>query len=581
VRDLARAALLTLNFVLLASPPFLGSDVKAYVLATILVVLVDLALTLGWDWFSSAAVVSPHGASSTRFPARAGSVVLLVAIATTVAALLFAGARTWLRQILVYPNDALRADMLIVVQQGIRRVLQGRNPYTMYQVPWSATLPYGPVLWAPFIVPHLLHADIRFATILGELFVPAACAIAAVGAAVSRRWTSAFAWIVVLAGIAASPDLRGFTSIAHTPVYWPLLGAFAWLVARERWRPAALALGLLIVARTTMISMAPVFAMTVWRRDRPGAVPALAVLAAAVIGPYLPFALWDLAALKYALYGSYETVMKGFVWTSTDWAQNTIGITGLLLRAGWQRAVEPVQIALMLALYAVIWRRLGSPPVQGPARRSPLPWMGAALLAFSMTTLWPVSYIYLDVFLLFTCAALAESTWLRSRPLASAWTASLAVAGLAAALTTRLDVTVNPTIDVGSAVDRPALYSGFSVDEHDGDRTFAWIDGPHAELLVPRRSRTDADVLIVCQPNQPRGAAQEMSVALNGWLLGTVPLHDGWQTVSLPAPARAWQIGVNELTMSFSSAVSPMQNGESQDRRRLSAGLDRVSVQTR
>ena len=322
-----------------------------------------------------------------------------------------------------------------------------------------------------------------------------------------------------------------------------------------------------------MISMAPVLVMTVWRRDRPRVAPVLALIATGVVGPYLPFALRDWPALKYALYGSYESLMKGFVWTSTDWVQHTIGVTGLLLRAGWQRAIEPVQIASMVALYGVTWRALGSRPA--------LPWMGTALLAFSMTTLWPVGYIYLDVFLFLICGALAESTWLRSRSLSSAWTACLAVAGLATALTTWLEVPVNPTIDIGSTVDRPALYSGFSGDEHDGDRTFAWIDGTRAELLVPRRSRKDADVIIVCQPNQPRAATQEMSVALNGWLLGTVALRDGWQTISMPSPARAWQIGVNELTMSFSSAVSPRENRESGDPRRLSAALDRLTVQTR
>ena len=50
----------------------------------------------------------------------------------------------------------------------------------MYQVPWEVTLPYGPVMWAPLVVPLLLHADVRFVTLVGVLFVPAACGIAAV-----------------------------------------------------------------------------------------------------------------------------------------------------------------------------------------------------------------------------------------------------------------------------------------------------------------------------------------------------------------------------------------------------------------
>ncbi len=75
-------------------------------------------------------------------------------IAATVAAvLLVIAARAWLYELLVYPHDPLRADMLIVIQEGIRRMLRGQNPYTMYHVPWDATLPYGPVLWLPYAVP--------------------------------------------------------------------------------------------------------------------------------------------------------------------------------------------------------------------------------------------------------------------------------------------------------------------------------------------------------------------------------------------------------------------------------------------
>ena len=39
------------------------------------------------------------------------------------------------------------------------------------------------------------------------------------------------AWLVVLASLALSPDLRSFVSVGHTPVYWPLLALLAWLVA--------------------------------------------------------------------------------------------------------------------------------------------------------------------------------------------------------------------------------------------------------------------------------------------------------------------------------------------------------------
>src|SRR5262249_40363715 len=147
----------------------------------------------------------------------------------------------------------------------------------------------------------------------------------------------------------------------------------------------------------------------------------------------------------------------------------------------------------MLGVYVLAWRALAR-------GRRPLPWMGLALLMFSMTTLWPVGYIYLDVFLLFAAGALAETDWLGKRRLASVFPASLGLGALVVALIAWQQIPRDPSIDVGSAADRPYLYSGFADDER-GDRTFAWVDGSRAAIAIPRRSRRDAELDIVCQPN--------------------------------------------------------------------------------
>jgi hypothetical protein len=72
-----------------------------------------------------------------------------------------------------------------------------------------------------------------------------------------------------------------------------------------------------------------------------------------------------------------------------------------------------------------------------------------------------------------------------------------------------------------------------------------------------------------------------MHVALNGVVLGTVGLREGWQTVTLPAPARSWQFGVNRLTLSFTNSISPLESGSSDDPRQLSVAFDRVTVHSR
>jgi hypothetical protein len=562
VRDVTRACLIALAFSLLVAPQALGATALAYLAATCVFLVLNLTLAYTWDRANDA-------------PGSIKRVDYLVAasVGLVAALLVVAACHRWFLQILTYPNDAQRADMLVVIQQGIRRVLQGRNPYTIYHVPWEVTLPYGPVMWAPYVVPHVLHVDVRFVSLIGELFVPVATTLTAIGLAWSGHVRSALAMLVLLAGMAFSPDLYNFAPIAHTPSYWPLLAAFAWVVTRDRWDAAALLAGLLIVARTTMVAIAPVVLMAVWFRDRPRTVRAAIILVTTALLPYLPFAVWDWTALKYALYGSYQSLMKGFVWTSTPWARDTIGVTGLLLRLDWKRLVEPAQVVAMLVIYACAWRALAN-------GRRPLPGMALALLVFSMTSLWPVHYIYLDVLLLWASAALAETSWLESRRLLPVWTSTLTLSILLLAAMAWANLSINPTVDVGSPVDRVRLYAGFADDEH-GDRSFTWAAGRHAEILVPRRSRRDGVVDIVCQPNLPTPqSTQDMSVTLNGTLLGTVALREGWQTVSLPAPQRAWQIGINELTLSFSSAVSPLEAGVGSDARELSVAVDRVTVRS-
>ena len=568
VLPVARCLLLSLNLVLLASPTWFArwfGGLTPYLIATALLLLTNIALVASWDGAARADLSTPRAS-------RTISASFVFAVGLVLLAIVAAG--QWLRQILIFPIDSQRADMLVVIQAGIHRLLQGKDPYAMYQVPWPATLPYGPVMWVPLVLPTLAHADIRLATLVGFLFVPCLCLFAAADQWTRERRIASIAWLVLLASLALSADMRHFVSIGHTPAYWPLLALLAWLVAGERWDGAALVTGLLIVARTTMVSMAPVLLIAVWYRARPRFARTAGLLAAAFVLPFLPFAIWDWPALEYGLYGSYQAVIKGYVWTSTDWAQHTIGLTGTLLSHGWGRAVEIVQAVAMAGVYAACTAAVR-------AGRRPLPWFAFALLAFSMTTLWPVSYIYLDVFLLCVAAAAAEIPWARTLGPARAWMAVLALSIAIAGLRVWTDIPLDPSIDAGTDAARAFLYSGFSSDERQGDVTFAWINGSRGDVLIPRRSRRDAVIDIVCQPHLPTASAvQQLSASLNGTVIGTVTLKDGWQHVELAAPGRAWQIGVNELTLFLSSAVSPQELGLSDDARRLSLAVDRLMVRT-
>ncbi|HEY7291599.1 MAG TPA: hypothetical protein VH583_17315 [Vicinamibacterales bacterium] len=562
MRDAVRVFLISACFLLLASPSVYGSTAFAYLSATVQLVIVLAALVLTWETFDARA---ENSHASEWIPA--------VVVAVIAGAIVFQASGTWLREILSYPSDTRRPDMVPIVERGVHQILQGKNPYTTYYIPWKTTLSYGPVLWGPYVLPYVLHADLRIGSLLGSLFVPTACALCAAVSAFQKRFISTVAWLGMLWILASSSQLREFASYAHTPIYWPLIALFAWFVGRERWTPAAITCGLLVAARTTMIAIVPVFLICVWHRDRSRTLTLVVLVVLSALFPFLPFAIWNWSTLQYSMYGAYETVIKTAVWGNGG-GTDTVGLTGLLLRLGWQSYVEAAQAVVLIAVYVAAWIALGR------GRRA-LPWMVVALFAFCATTLWPVYYIYLDVFVLAICVAMAETDWLLSHRPGRVWLLAAAVSVAVLGVTIVRNVPRDTTIDVGTQTDRHWLYAGFA-DNEDNGRTFAWVDGKAAEVLLPRRSRADAAVDIVCQPNLPTAdAEQTMSVVLNGTVLGTVSLREGWQTVSLDAPARTWLIGLNDLTLSFSHAISPLEARLSADPRKLSVAFDRIDVRTK
>jgi len=522
---LARGLLVGLLFVLLSSPPalqqWIGGDTRAHVVVTIAMAMAAIALVAGWTLIGERRRTGPPAGrpEGGRYLSGYSWVGVLAA------ALLIATAHSWVREILTIPIDPYRGDMLVVVREGLRRMLGGLNPYTIYHVPWAAPLPYGPVLWGPYALPMAMRIDIRFLTVAGALFIPTACAIAALVAARRRQLAAAAAALAVLAAIAMNGDLARFTTIGHTPVYWPLIALFAWLVSREHWLSSALTIGLLVVARTTMVAIVPVLLMTVWIRDRRRIVSVCAVLALAVALPFLPFAIWDPRALAYALYGSYETVIKTVVWPDPT-VPHTIGLTGVLLTNHLNRWVEAVQIAVIVVVYAVCWRMIGR-------GRAPIALMALALLAFSMTTLWPVYYIYFDVFLMMAAALLADTPWLARASSVTdvmrAWAGTAAAALAVVAATSLLMLRTHTT----------------------GRATVTWRDPRTASVVLMRPAASTAFVDIQVAGS---GGSSQMDVAVNGTRLRPVALAG--DHVILSVPRENWQVGLNTLDLAFTSPVT-------------------------
>jgi hypothetical protein len=215
--------------------------------------------------------------------------------------------------------------------------------------------------------------------------------------------------------------------------------------------------------------------------------------------------------------------MKQVVWTSSGTgATDTIGLTGWLLAHRLERFVEMSQLIAMAMAYFVAWRAVSS-------GGRPLPWMGFALLVFSMTSLWPVFYIYYDVLFVFISAALAET--LNERLRLKPWALSLAATVVLVAIMVSLKAVQNPEYIRESAVDRRAF--GFAP----------------AALLLPRRSVSAAEIVIACKPFQPSKPDDMVTAYLNGRPLWTARLHSGTQEIRFVAPRSAWRLGHNRLDL--------------------------------
>jgi hypothetical protein len=490
-----------------------------------------------------------HATPAGQRTSRTGT---LASVLVVLAAFWVLGSATsrWISLIVINGIDVNRADMLVQIQAAVERFVSGKNPYFVYYVPWELPLSYGPWLWMWYVIPQVLNADLRLAPMFGQVFI---ASLLAIGAALEARHDRYFSAIVAFTFL-RNPLFERFLLVGHTPAYWPLIALFALTTSGRRYRTAAAVLGLLLGARTPMIALVPTCVILVWRNDRRAIVPTAALLVFVVAATFGPFLLWDWRTLVYGMYGNYVRVIQDFVWPQTNWMSSTLGLTRLLVASGWSQFVGLAQAGALTLTYGLTWWRLR--PGESAA-----PWLCLALTVFCMTTLWPVWYVFLDVFVLGLAFFVAEHVQeLRSAP----WKSMAGTTILAASVIVGT-LLINPgvfyTIEAGRSP-RWHLRSGFGVDREEAGRGFAWATRDRVHLRLPRGLRTDATIQIECEPFIVEGApAQTIGVSLNGTPIGLATLRSGWQTVTFPTRARAWRIGHNDVTLFFKYAL-PSESGE-------------------
>lgn len=132
------------------------------------------------------------------------------------------------------------------------------------------------------------------------------------------------------------------------------------------------------------------------------------------------------------------------------------------------------------------------------------------------------------------------------------------------------------TVDVGTPAGRAHLGEGWSGDEHDEFRSWAWAVGKRSIVNAALEPGVAYRLAFDAQPFFNGSGGQRVRVSLNGVTLATVPLVAGANEVELRVPAQLAQANTR-LQFDYALAVSPRDIGESDDARPLAIRVERIA----
>jgi len=132
-------------------------------------------------------------------------------------------------------------------------------------------------------------------------------------------------------------------------------------------------------------------------------------------------------------------------------------------------------------------------------------------------------------------------------------------------------------VDVGTPAARPLLRRGFSQDEFEGNRTFAWSDGPDSEIDFFLAAPRNIPLRLRGEPYQFPGApAQRVDLAVNGKpALHISEIYRGFDG-GFVLQGGDLRTGINRLTLHYGWTRSPQEvtGGQKADPRRLAMAWD-------
>ena len=107
-----------------------------------------------------------------------------------------------------------------------------------------------------------------------------------------------------------------------------------------------------------------------------------------------------------------------------------------------------------------------------------------------------------------------------------------------------------------------------------------WVISDRAHLTINLRS-TDWDRMTIHAEafgGLPDDVDQEMTVEINGRIIGTTGLARSWDTYTIDIPQNTLEVGLNSVTLSFTHRSSPERAGRGADRRLLAGGVKSIGL---
>jgi len=280
-------------------------------------------------------------------------------------------------------------DMLPLVQMSTTRLLQGHNPYVVYQMPWELPLTYWPLTLLSYTPFTALGLDIRWANLLLPLVL---CAL------LWRRASGPGAIACYAAGLLyLIPAMLQWDLTTEATVFWLWLAVALALASAPTPLPGV-GIGLAIACSPLALPFAP-FLLAYWlgksRREAAmnfaGAVGTAAVLV-------LPFLLWNFSGFWSGAVAWFNDInnLPRLKWdTDRTWLFEA-GLTGPFWLRGWEQLLKPIQALLLGGLFLLALR--AKLDLSGALR-----WSSAAFLLFMVfnPVIWPYLYVPALISLLF------------------------------------------------------------------------------------------------------------------------------------------------------------------------------------